>query len=365
MNLLTHKQIGRVVGVSNQPAGTTSITLALPIEVYRLIQFSQTAAGATVILPNPSDTSTQFAVDLANTGSQSIFVTGVGFVAPGNTVRALWTGTAYVGPAFTAIMGGASIVAAGSSGGVPAPAINEQAYTLRGDGTWRVASQGNLGSVANGTALVAATHIDVRDVLAINNTVALTSYTLPVPTTVYGSKFITVSNSGTQPMIVVGMTSIVIPVNNAAQFVYQSGWRCLGRPPSIAAKKSVTVAQTIANNTQTVLTLPTTVINNGFDASSANAILIPVNGVYRLSAQTAWANNATGARSLYIAVDGVRVVEVRDAPTTALGAAQHVDITLALAANQSITALVSHTRGVALDTAPSAITPAWLSVEMI
>lgn len=126
------KMVGKVATLSDFAASGV-LTGIGNIELYRLIVIAQATASIALTLPNPSDTSIDFVVTIANDGTASLVV-GASSIPPGSACAYAWSGSAWapVGPG----MIGAASGADGAPGLVPAPVAGQQGAYFRGDGTW-------------------------------------------------------------------------------------------------------------------------------------------------------------------------------------------------------------------------------------
>ena len=87
--MMTPKQIGKTISLPNRTVNGP-VALASPIETYRSINFAQTTAGVSATLPNATDATVYFGVDLTNSGTEALTVNSVGALQPGKTLRAVW-----------------------------------------------------------------------------------------------------------------------------------------------------------------------------------------------------------------------------------------------------------------------------------
>ena len=93
-NYLAPKQVGLVLSVANFPAGVNAFPAFLPtasMESYRAVEFAQNTAGASTSLPAPVDATIIFGVDVINTGTASLTVSGA-VIPAGSGVRYEWNG---------------------------------------------------------------------------------------------------------------------------------------------------------------------------------------------------------------------------------------------------------------------------------
>lgn len=90
------KQIGLAVSRSDMPTGGSIVLLTdTRSEQYRAFSISQTTAGQSVTIPDPTDASVIFSLDVYNTGSVSFAIYGVTLTA-GSFARFGWNGSAWV-----------------------------------------------------------------------------------------------------------------------------------------------------------------------------------------------------------------------------------------------------------------------------
>lgn len=92
--MLTPKQLGKTAAIADMPTGG-AITVTGTIEQYRALVLSQSTASQTVTLPTPSDATVVYGLDVANTGSTSVTVSGAS-IAADTTARFLWDGAAWL-----------------------------------------------------------------------------------------------------------------------------------------------------------------------------------------------------------------------------------------------------------------------------
>jgi len=95
MTSIAPKQVGLVGAVANQTVAG-AITVVGSIEQYRVLDFAQTTAGNLALtLPNPSDPTVQFVLDLINTGTANCTVQGFVLNAS-SAISLVWSGTAWL-----------------------------------------------------------------------------------------------------------------------------------------------------------------------------------------------------------------------------------------------------------------------------
>lgn len=106
------KQVGLQAAIANMATGgAVVLPVATPqtvIEMYRAIRIAQTTAGQVITLPNPSDQSIMFDLQVSNTGSASFTMYGVTITAGGNATM-YWNGTAW-GPDVSPTQAGPTLV---------------------------------------------------------------------------------------------------------------------------------------------------------------------------------------------------------------------------------------------------------------
>ena len=116
---LTPKQLGRQESFGNQTVNGATVALASKTENYRSLLLAQTTAGINVLLPNPSDTSISFAIDVFNSGTADITVNGLSVPASGAN-RIGWNPTSLAFESVAGTSTGSTNVQSGLFGVAPA-----------------------------------------------------------------------------------------------------------------------------------------------------------------------------------------------------------------------------------------------------
>lgn len=89
------KQIGLAISRSDMPTGGSIVLLPdTRSEQYRAFSISQTTAGQSITIPDPTDASVVFSLDVYNTGSASFAIYGVTLTA-GSFARFGWNGDSW------------------------------------------------------------------------------------------------------------------------------------------------------------------------------------------------------------------------------------------------------------------------------
>ena len=96
MSSVVPKQVGLVEAVADlATGGAVTLATAARTEQLRAMTIAQTTAGQSVTLPDPTDTSVIFSLDVINIGSAAFTMYGV-TVSANAKARFAWTGTAFV-----------------------------------------------------------------------------------------------------------------------------------------------------------------------------------------------------------------------------------------------------------------------------
>ena len=236
--MITQKQVGKTYTINNLPSGGVIGIPSDSVDNARQINVTQTTAGQFLSLPDPTDIFVSYTSAVVNTGT--VPFTLLGFLLPvGAATFLAWNAVTFRWSTDALLMGGATAVATGSAGYVPAPGINQQDYVLYGDGAWdssRVAATDLFDFAAGGN--LNAAQIDGFSLLRVAQTTPGQTITIGVPTSFIKARLLYISNTGT--------ASFAIGTNNispgtASLYLWgisSAGWQLVG-PPSLITAASI------------------------------------------------------------------------------------------------------------------------------
>jgi len=195
--------------VANLAANGPLATAPLSVDIASTLFLNQTTAGIVATLPVPTVSKAR-RLTLVNLGTASITVLGIS-CATSVPQTFVWNPSTLVwlppsGPGATLV--GATTTLAGVAGIVPAPALGQQTYYLRGDGTWS-ANDAEQQSVIPDQPSGGPINTDGFSVIFIAQSTGGQTVTLKPPVDTIRQRRIRVIHNGTQAVTIQGAMMLV------------------------------------------------------------------------------------------------------------------------------------------------------------
>lgn len=144
-------------------------------------------------------------------------------------------------------------------------------------------------------------------------------------------------------------TGVAISANWGDQINTNQNWFATDKPMCRVYR---TTLQVIPNSTNTAITFDAEEFDTATmhsTVTNTSRITVPVDGIYMVGANVLWEGSATGARALFLVVDGATTFQSANGPGAAGGQTQQVTTMVSLSASSYVEAFVVQFSGGDLD----------------